>query len=87
MENRVLVAYATATGVTGEIAEAIGEVLREAGSTADVVPAKEVADLSPYSGVVVGSGVRVGKPYAEIIRYAESQVVYFKVLPEGIRFK
>jgi menaquinone-dependent protoporphyrinogen oxidase len=69
MENKVLVAYATATGATGEIAKAIGEVLREAGSVVDVVPAKEVSDLGPYSGVVVGSGVRVGKPYAEAIKF------------------
>jgi len=36
MGDKVLVAYASRAGSTGEVAEAIGEVLRDRGATVDV---------------------------------------------------
>jgi menaquinone-dependent protoporphyrinogen oxidase len=61
MEKRVLVAYATKYGATAEIAERIGEVLRKAGLTADVLPAERVGDVTPYQAVVLGSAVYIGR--------------------------
>lgn len=61
MDNKVLVVYATKYGATGEIAEKIGEVLRQAGQQAEVIPVERVKDLSPYSAVVLGSAVYIGK--------------------------
>ena len=61
MKTRVLVAYATKYGATAEIAEKIGQVLREAGLRADVHPADRVSDLTPYKAVVLGSGVYIGR--------------------------
>lgn len=57
--DRILVAYATRHGSTGEIAEAIGETLRGAGLQVDVrrIPSPEPLDLSPYRAVVLGSAV------------------------------
>jgi menaquinone-dependent protoporphyrinogen oxidase len=57
MDLRVLVAYATKYGATAEIAEKMGQVLRQAGLPADVLPADHVGDLSPYKAVVLGSAV------------------------------
>ena len=57
METRVLVAYATKYGATAEIAERIGQVLRQAGVHGDVLPADRVSDLGPYQAVVLGSAV------------------------------
>ncbi|MCK4451224.1 MAG: flavodoxin domain-containing protein [Anaerolineae bacterium] len=71
MENKVLVAYASRAGSTGEVAEAIGQVLCEAGAAVDVRLAKEVTDLSPYRAVVVGSGIRVGKWLPEAVEFVE----------------
>ncbi len=51
----VLVAYASKYGATAGIAERIGEVLRDAGLPAEVVPAAKVRDLAPYGAVVLGS--------------------------------
>jgi menaquinone-dependent protoporphyrinogen oxidase len=61
MEDQVLVAYATKYGATAEIAEKVGEVLRQAGLRTDVLPAGRVRDLKPYKAVVLGSAVYIGK--------------------------
>jgi menaquinone-dependent protoporphyrinogen oxidase len=61
MDTQVLVAYATKRGATAEIAERIGQVLRQAGLRADVLPAERVADLSPYKAVILGSAVYIGQ--------------------------
>jgi len=63
--TKILVTYATAAGSTGEVAEAIGKTLGEQGATVDVRRAKEVDDASGYDAVVLGTGVRAGRTYAE----------------------
>ena len=57
MDIQVLVAYASKHGATAEIAEKIGQVLRQQGLRADVLPADRVSDLTPYQAVVLGSAV------------------------------
>lgn len=71
MEDRVLIAYASRCGSTAEVAEAIGQVLREAGAVVDVRPVKDVHDLGPYRGVMIGSAVRMGKLLPEALRFAK----------------
>jgi len=61
MERQVLVAYATKYGATAEIAEKIGEVLRQAGLRADVLPADRAGDLAAYEAVILGSAVYIGR--------------------------
>jgi menaquinone-dependent protoporphyrinogen oxidase len=61
MDTQVLVAYATKYGATAEIAEKIGQVLRQAGLPTDVLPADRVSDLTPYKAVVLGSAVYIGR--------------------------
>jgi menaquinone-dependent protoporphyrinogen oxidase len=57
---KILIAYGTKYGGTAEIAEKIGQVLREAGLTVDVLPADRAGDLAAYEAVVLGSAVYVG---------------------------
>ncbi|HEY3034956.1 MAG TPA: flavodoxin domain-containing protein [Streptosporangiaceae bacterium] len=57
---RVLVTAATKYGATGEIAEAIGEVLREHGLDATVGPPEEAGNVDGYDAVVLGSAVYAG---------------------------
>jgi menaquinone-dependent protoporphyrinogen oxidase len=66
MTNSVLIAYATKYGATAEIAEKISEVLRQAGLTADVLPAAKVSDVTPYQAVVLGSAVYAGQWRGEV---------------------
>ena len=55
--TKVLVAYASKQGSTAEIAQAVGETLRESGLSVDCVEAGEVGALEPYEAVVLGSAV------------------------------
>lgn len=59
--DKVLVAYATKYGATAEIAERIGQVLRQAGLDAEVLPAERVGDVQAYRAVVLGSAVYIGQ--------------------------
>ena len=59
--NQVLVAYASKYGATAEIAERIGQVLRQAGLSVDVLPAERVGSVQAYKAVVLGSAVYIGQ--------------------------
>ena len=91
IDDQVLVAYATKYGATAEIAEKIGQVLRQAGLRTDVLPTNRVKDLTPYKAVVLGSAVYIGKWRKEAIRFlktnenklAERRVWLFSSGPTG----
>jgi menaquinone-dependent protoporphyrinogen oxidase len=72
MDKQVLVAYATKYGATAEIAEKIGEVLRQAGLAADVLPVGRVGDLSAYKAVVLGSAVYIGQWRKEAVKFLKA---------------
>ena len=61
MDAGVLVAYASRYGATAEIAEKVGDVLRQAGLSVDVRPADKVSDVSAYRAVILGSAVYIGR--------------------------
>ena len=58
MSKKILVAYASRTGTTAGVAEAIGKTLAEHGAEVDVRAMLEVSDLAPYQAVVVGSAIQ-----------------------------
>jgi menaquinone-dependent protoporphyrinogen oxidase len=55
MESSVLVAYATRSGSTKEVAEVVAATLREHGLEVDVQPMKSVRSLAGYRTVVLGA--------------------------------
>ena len=69
--RRVLVAYASMHGSTGEVAEAIGKVLCGQGAAVDVRLTKNVDLLTPYDAVVVGSAVRSDQWLSDAIHFVE----------------
>ena len=69
MSDKILVAYASATGSTAEVAEAIGKTLVESGLQVDVRSMSEVADLAPYRAVVAGSAIHGGKWLPEAMQF------------------
>ncbi len=69
MADKILVAYASLTGSTTEVAEAIGKTLVDSGLQVDVRPMTEVTDLAPYRAVVAGSAIHGGKWLPEAMQF------------------
>lgn len=81
MTNKILVAYASRAGTTGEVAEAIGQVLCEAGAAVDVRQAKDVTDLSAYRAVVLGSAIYMGSWMADATNFVEKHRATLNQIP------
>jgi menaquinone-dependent protoporphyrinogen oxidase len=69
MSEKILVTYATRTGSTAGVAEAIGKTLAETGTPVDVCPMQEVTDLSPYRAVVAGSAIQAKQWLPEAMEF------------------
>lgn len=69
MAITVLVAYASKYGATAEIAEKIGQLLRQEDLQADVLPVNRVGNLTQYKAVIIGSAVYIGKWRKEAAKF------------------
>jgi len=58
---QVLVTYESKHGGTAEIAQVIGQELRESGHEVAVVPMGQVAEILPFDAIVLGSAVYYGR--------------------------
>jgi menaquinone-dependent protoporphyrinogen oxidase len=58
--TKILVAYATMTGSTVEVAQAVAEEIARSGLQVEVLPLNQVKDLEPYAAVVVGAPMIMG---------------------------
>jgi len=84
MSGRVLVGYATRTGSTIGVADAIGEVLGRRGFSVDVKPLREHPSLSGYDAVVVGSAINGGAWLPEALGFIESEKATLAKLPTAV---
>ena len=73
MRQRTLIAYASRAGSTAEVAETIGDVLRQSGLDVDVRSVKGITDIAGYRALVLGSAIWAGKPLPEMLRFVTQQ--------------
>lgn len=71
--TNVIVAYATRTGSTAEIAETIARVLRARGLDVTVSRCAEAAAANQYDAVIIGSPLYLGRWLQEAVHYLESE--------------
>jgi len=84
MNNRILITYATRTGSTAEVAEAIGEVLASRGFVVDIKPMKEKPSLDRYNAVVLGSAIRLGSWVTEALDFIKENQARLNQIPTAI---
>lgn len=85
MVFRVLVLYGTGSGQTRKIASALGETLRKAGATVDVLDAADALDPDPdrYTGVIVAAPVRAGGYPRHVRRWVKAHAAALKNIPNA----
>ncbi len=81
MSKKILVTYASQSGSTGGVAEAIGKTLAEGGAHVDVRPVQAVTSLDGYTAVVLGSAIHSGKWLPEAINFLQSNQSHLRQLP------
>lgn len=81
MDKKILVAYASKRGSTAEIAQKIGDALRQKGLRADVLDAGTVNDLTPYNKVILGSSVYIGLWHKSAVRFLKKSTGALAKLP------
>jgi len=69
MNGPILVTYATRSGSTAGVAEAIAKTLAESGTQVDVLAMNDVKDITPYRAVVAGSAIQGQKWLPEAMKF------------------
>ncbi|MBF6593740.1 MAG: flavodoxin domain-containing protein [Thermaceae bacterium] len=69
LEKPILIAYATHTGTTREIAEVLDKLFREKGASVEVRDLEAIRDLSLYRAVVLGSSIRYNEWLPEAVDF------------------
>ncbi|MBN1874426.1 MAG: flavodoxin domain-containing protein [Anaerolineae bacterium] len=82
--EKTLIIYASKCGSTGEVAEAIAEVLCDLGMDVDVKLAEEVTSLDGYNRVIIGSAVRMGNWLPAATNFVKAQQTQLAQLPTVI---
>ena len=73
MPKKVLIAYATRTGTTREIAEGIGKIFIDSGIQVEITPVKKVRMLDGYDAIILGTAVRFGMLMREMVRFVRKK--------------
>lgn len=74
MDRKILVAYGSKRGTTAEIAEKIGQILRQKGLQVDVLDCGKVNDLTPYSKIILGSSIYIGLWHKKAVCFLKKNI-------------
>ncbi len=80
-DRKILIAYASDCGTTGEIAVAIGDALCEDGNTVETLWIKNVKDISNYDAVIIGSAILYEKWMPEAREFVKNNQDILKNMP------
>jgi menaquinone-dependent protoporphyrinogen oxidase len=84
---KILVAYASEFGTTGEVAEVIGEALCQEGNTIETKWIKNVKeDLNNYDAVIIGSAIQYDKWMSEATGFVTANQNILSKLPVAYFF-
>ena len=72
MSEKILVTYASRTGTTAGVAEAVGNTLDSSGLPVDVLPVSAVQDVAPYRAVVAGSAIQGKQWLPEAMQFVQT---------------
>jgi menaquinone-dependent protoporphyrinogen oxidase len=72
MNKKILVTYASRTGATAQIAEAIHKTLVKNGEEAELLPMENVNDISAYHAVIIGSPIRKSQWLPEAMQFIQT---------------
>lgn len=75
MNRKTLVTYASRTGSTAQIAEAICKTLSQSGEEIELVPMQDVKELSNYHAVIIGSPIRKSQWLPEAMQFLQTHRV------------
>jgi menaquinone-dependent protoporphyrinogen oxidase len=81
MAGHILVAYASKTGSTAEIAQAVGKELQSAGYNTDVIEMKTVSSLAGYNAVILGGPLYMGKVVGDMGKFVGRHREVLNTLP------
>lgn len=81
---KIIVTYATRTGSTTGVAEAIAKTLREHGAQVDVIPMQDVTDLTHYQAVVAGSAIQNRQWLPEAVQFVRTNQTVLNQNPFAI---
>lgn len=81
MDDKILVTYASRTGSTAGVAEAIGKTLAEGGARVNVRPMQEVSDLMAYRAVVAGSAIQRAQWLPEAMAFVRANQAFLQRRP------
>ena len=79
--KKILVAYASAAGSTGGVAETIGRTLADTGIVVDVRGVQSVRTLDDYDAVVLGSAIHGGKWLPEAVEFLQANRTRLNQVP------
>ena len=84
--RKILIAYASEFGSTGEVAVAIGDVLCQEGNTVETKWIKNVKDLNNYDQVIIGGAIHKDNWMSEAIEFVKANQKILQQLPVAYFF-